>query len=146
MLWEESRMAEVRVTRRYAASPERVFEAWLDPNIASRFLFATPTGDMIVRDIDARVGGRFELTERRADMGDVRHVGEYLAIEPPSRLAFTFSVPQFDPAVTRVDVEMRAVEGGCELTLTHSDVPEAWAERDRAGWTMILASLERCVG
>ncbi len=48
----------VRVTRRFDASAERVFDAWLGPAKASRFLFATPAGQMVRADIDARVGGR----------------------------------------------------------------------------------------
>jgi uncharacterized protein YndB with AHSA1/START domain len=135
-------MAEFSITHRYAAPPERVFDAWLDPKLARRFLFATPTGEMIVCEIDARVGGRFDLTERRPDMGDVKHVGEYLEIDRPRRLVFTFGVPQFDPNMTRVEIEIRAAGEGCELTLTQRDVPDEWAEGSREGWGKILASLD----
>jgi uncharacterized protein YndB with AHSA1/START domain len=135
-------MAEFTVTHRFEATPEQVFDAWLDPKVAPRFLFATPTGEMIVCEIDARVGGRFDLTERRPDMGDVKHVGEYLEIERPRRLVFTFGVPQFNPDMSRVEVEIRAVGTGCELSLTQRDAPDEWAERSREGWTKIVASLE----
>jgi uncharacterized protein YndB with AHSA1/START domain len=135
-------MAELSVTHRYATSPERVFDAWLDPAIARRFLFATPTGEMVVCAIDARVGGRFDLTERRPDMGEVKHVGEYLEIDRPRRLVFTFGVPQFDPAMTRVEIEIRPDGAGCVLTLTHRDVGEDWKDGTKDGWTRILASLE----
>ena len=37
----------VRVKHRFTASPERLFDAWLDPEKARRFLFATPTGQMV---------------------------------------------------------------------------------------------------
>ncbi|THD81766.1 MAG: SRPBCC domain-containing protein [Phenylobacterium sp.] len=135
-------MAEVSVTHRYSASPERVFDAWLDPKVAPRFLFATPAGQMIICEIDGKVGGRFDLTERRPDMGDVKHVGEYLEIDRPRRLVFTFGVPQFDPGMTRVEVEIRPAGRGCELTLTQRDVPDQWAEGSQDGWTKILAGLE----
>ena len=139
-------MAELTVTHRYQASAERVFDAFLDPAIARRFLFATPTGEMIVCEIDPRVGGRFDLTERRPDMGpngtDVKHVGEYLEIDRPRRLVFTFGVPQFDPGMTRVEVEIRPVGDGCEATLTQRDTPDEWVEQTTDGWTKILASLE----
>jgi uncharacterized protein YndB with AHSA1/START domain len=85
--------SRIVVTHRYAASPARVFDAFLDVQIARRFLFATATGEMITAEIDPRVGGRFTFTERRPDMGDVRHVGEYLEIDRPRRLVFAFGVP-----------------------------------------------------
>src|SRR4051812_29565567 len=67
----------VRVTRRFDTSPGRVFDAWLDPEKAGQWLFATSTGRMVRVEIDARVGGSFSFTDRRDDE-DVEHVGEYL--------------------------------------------------------------------
>jgi uncharacterized protein YndB with AHSA1/START domain len=133
--------SRVVVTHRHAASPERVFDAFLDVQIARRFLFATATGEMIVAEIEPRVGGRFTFTERRPDMGDVRHVGEYLEIDRPRRLVFTFGVPQFDPRMTTVTIEIRRDGDGCALTLTHDGVPPEYAERTHEGWSRILAGL-----
>lgn len=136
-------MAEYAVTHTYDATPERVFDAWLDPALARRFLFATPTGEMVRAEVDARVGGRFTFVDRRPDMGDVLHTGEYLEIDRPRRLAFTFGVPQFNLDVTRVLLQFAPTPaGGCRLTLTHADVPAEWAERSKAGWGMILGRLE----
>jgi uncharacterized protein YndB with AHSA1/START domain len=133
--------SQVVVTHRYAASQERVFDAFLDVETARRFLFATPTGEMLTAELQPHVGGRFEFTERRPEMGDVRHIGEYLEIDRPRRLVFTFGVPQFDPRMTTVTIEIRAHGEGCELTLTHDGVPPDYAERNRDGWSRILASV-----
>jgi uncharacterized protein YndB with AHSA1/START domain len=140
-------MAEFSVTHTYAATPEQVFDAWLDPAIARRFLFATPTGEMIRAEVDARVGGRFTFVDRRPDMGDVLHTGEYLELDRPRRLAFTFGVPQFNPDFSRILLEFApAPDGGCHLTLTQSDVPAEWADRSKDGWGMILAALAAALG
>ncbi|MBS0332447.1 MAG: SRPBCC domain-containing protein [Proteobacteria bacterium] len=136
-------MAEFKVTHIYDAAPERVFDAWLDAAIARLFLFATPTGEMIRAELDARVGGKFTFVGRRPDMGDVLHTGEYLEIDRPRRLAFTFGVPQFNPDMTKVELDFApTASGGCELTLTQRDVPAEWADRSRDGWSKIVASLE----
>jgi uncharacterized protein YndB with AHSA1/START domain len=37
----------VKVSRRFEASPKRVFEALLDPQKACLFMFATPQGQMV---------------------------------------------------------------------------------------------------
>lgn len=133
------------VTHRYSSPPEAVFDAWLDPKLARRFAFATPTGEMIVAEIDPRVGGKFNFTDRRPDMGDVAHVGEYLEIDRPRRLVFSFGVPKYDATMTTVALDFKPVDGGCELTLTHEGVLEEYAENTPKGWTMILDSLDRAL-
>ena len=136
----------LQVRHSYAAPPERVFDAFLDVALARRFMFATPTGEMIRADIDPKVGGRFTFTDRRPDMGDVEHVGRYVEIDRPRRLVFTFAVPQFDPTETQVALDFRAVAGGCEVTLTHTGVLPEWRDRTSHGWTMILGELETALG
>ena len=132
--------ATVRVKHRFTASAERVFDAWLDPAKARRFLFATPTGQMVRAEIDPRVGGQFTFTDRR-DGEDVDHTGEYLEIERPRRLVFTFMVPKYSSVVTRVTIDIVPLESGCELTLTHEGVLPEYAEQGVEGWSSILAGL-----
>lgn len=133
------------VTRDFAASPERVFDAWLDPAQARRFLFATPDGEMLTCEIDARVGGRGLIVERRAS-GDAHHRMLFDAIERPHRLVFRFAAdPAKEGKWTRVRIDIASKGDGCTLTLTHEMDP-AWAEYEqqtRKGWTMILESLSR---
>lgn len=132
------------VSRQFDASAERVFDAWLDPATAGRWLFATTTGTMVRAEIDARVGGRFRFTDRR-DGEDVDHVGEYLEIDRPRRLVFTFGVPKYSAEMTRVTVEIAPSGMGCELTLTHDGVLPEWREKTREGWGTILDGLARAL-
>jgi uncharacterized protein YndB with AHSA1/START domain len=133
--------ASFQVVRRFDAAADRVFDAWLDPDTAGKWLFATESGQMVRVEIDPRVGGSFNFTRRDGD--DVEHVGEYLEIDRPRRLVFTFSVPKFAKQITRVTVDIVPLDSGCQLTLTHEDVLPDWASATEAGWTMILNSLVR---
>ncbi|WP_372785763.1 SRPBCC domain-containing protein [Phenylobacterium sp.] len=135
----------VRATHRYDAAPERVFDAWLDPAIAGKFLFATPTGRMIKAEIDPRVGGGFTFTDRRPDMGDVEHVGTYIEIDRPRRLVFDFAVPAYEPTLTRITLDFAPSGSGCELTLTHQGVFEAYVKQTQSGWAMILDGLAKAL-
>jgi uncharacterized protein YndB with AHSA1/START domain len=130
----------IRVTRGFTASAERVFDAWLNPQTAGKWLFATPTGQMVRVEIDARAGGKFNFTDRR-DGVDVEHVGEYLEIDRPRRLVFTFMVPKYSQISTRVTIEIVPVGTGCELTLTHDGVLPEWQSQTESGWTKLLGGL-----
>ena len=145
MTTAQTKTGQVRATHRYDASPETVFDAWLDPKIAGRFLFATPTGQMVKAEIDARVGGHFNFTDRRPGMGDVEHVGTYLEIDRPRRLVFEFAVPAYDETKTRVTIEIAPSASGSELTLTHDGVFESYVTQTRQGWGMILDGLAKAL-
>lgn len=134
--------APVRVSRKFNAPPERVFDAWLDPANAGKWLFVTPTGQMVRVEIDARVGGNFIFVDRR-DGEDIEHTGEYLEIDRPRRLLFTFVVPKFSKESTRVSLAIFPSESGCELTLTHEGVLPEYADRTQAGWNGILDGLAK---
>ncbi|RBP43822.1 uncharacterized protein YndB with AHSA1/START domain [Roseimicrobium gellanilyticum] len=137
----------VRVVRRISFPAERVFDAWLDPHLASQWLFSTPSGTMVRAEVDARVGGKFTFTDRR-DGEDVEHAGEYLEIDRPRRLVFTFGVPKYSKEFTKVTVEIVPQGDSCELTLTQ-DVHPDWvhfAPRSQDGWTVIVEGLAASLG
>ncbi|MFY9317369.1 MAG: SRPBCC family protein [Burkholderiales bacterium] len=138
----------VRVQRRFDAPAERVFDAWLDPQSAGRWLFATPEGQMVRVEIDARVGGQFSFTDRRAG-DDVEHLGEYLEIDRPRRLAFNFRVPKFSDAPVLIRIDFAPAASGPEstlLTLVHEGVFAEYATRTEEGWKGILEVLAKTLG
>jgi uncharacterized protein YndB with AHSA1/START domain len=138
---------EVSVRHRFRQPPERVFDAWLDVGLARRFLFSTETGEMVRCDIDPRVGGCFVLTDRRPE-GDVEHTGEYLVIDRPRRLVFTFGIPAASPTFDIVTIDITPEsDGGCTLQLTAEMAPEwkDFVDRARQGWGQILAELEQAL-
>ena len=133
--------AIVEVSRRIAASPEQVFDAWLDRDSLGRWLFATPDGVMERVEVDPRVGGHFEIDERR-DGELARHWGTYVELERPRRLAFDFGT-SFEATPTRITVTIAPDGDGSLLTLRHEGVWADWEDRTRQGWTMILDGLAK---
>jgi len=132
----------VRVARHFDAPAERVFDAWLDPENAGKWLFATPEGRMVRVEIDARVGGAFKFTDRR-NGEDIEHTGEYLEIDRPRRLAFNFRVPKFSVEATciGIDIDILPATPGCDLALAHEGVLPEYAGRTEEGWKGILEGL-----
>ena len=135
----------VRVSRSFDASAERVFDAWLDPEGARRWLFATPSGEMVRAEIDARVGGRWRFVEHRPE-GDALHTGTYLTIDRPRRLAFTFAVDETSEG-DRVSIDIAPLDEGCELTLVHAMSAEwaDYAQKTIDGWSAILEGLAKAL-
>src|SRR4030095_11424824 len=82
-----ARTTAIRVTRHFALSPQHAFDAWVDPEIARRWLFATATRPIAQVDIDARAGGSFHFVDRHDDEV-LDHCGRYMEIVRPTRLAF----------------------------------------------------------
>lgn len=137
-------MPQAKVTQRFEASAERVYEAWLDPAAIGRWMFGPALRDEEVLgiDLDPRVGGRFSFRVKRGDL-EIDHVGEYLALERPRRLVFSWGVRQDDSAPSRVIVEIAPLEQGSEVTLLHELSPgwEDFVERSARAWSKMLGAL-----
>ena len=135
----------IRIARRFPASPARVFDAWLDPAWLGRWMFGPGVREeYIVRlENDPQPGGRFSFVVRRGDV-EIDHVGEYVEIDRPHRLVFTWDIRgASDDVPSRVTVELSATNDGCELTLVH-DMDPSWApyaDRTRQGWTTMVDKL-----
>lgn len=133
----------VLVVRRQIAVPrERVFEAWLDSDSLARWMRPLDTTHATV-SVDPRVGGGFRIVMMGpTDGADNEHRGEYLAIEPPSLLSFTWISRATDYAPTVVTVEFHERGGGTELVLTHRRLAAKAVEGHRNGWTDIVRLLD----
>jgi uncharacterized protein YndB with AHSA1/START domain len=116
--------AVVRLQRTIPAPPERVYQAWLDPEILRRWMAG---GGMEVTrvEVDERVGGQYSISQARdgADAGGFE--SEIVELVPDERivLRWGFCGPErvADPAhESRLTITLREAPGGAtELTLVH---------------------------
>ena len=132
--------SDTLVVRRPIPVPrERVFDAWLDAEGMARWMCP---GDVasVTAELDPRVGGRFRIVMTHG-RGDADHWGEYLEIERPSRLSFTWISANTGLRPSVVTVEFHEREDGTEVVLTHRGLPAAKIDAHRKGWTDIVRKL-----
>jgi len=101
--------------------------------------------ERIVRlGLEPRVGGKFSFVVDRQGT-EVDHVGEYLEIDRPRLLVFTWATRDSLPDTSRVIVEIAPCPGGCELTLTHVMGADwaAYADQAAGAWRKMLGALDR---
>lgn len=133
----------VRLFRMVHAPPPRVFEAMTDPEQVAKWWgpegFSCPEVTL-----DPRVGGAYRIAMQPPD-GELFHlVGEYVEVEPPSRLAYTFrwEPPDPDDRETVARIALRDRDGVTEVALTQGPfATEARRELHKAGWTDTLIRL-----
>ena len=136
----EGARRSITVTRRFRASPAQAFDAWVLPEIASRWLFADPKIGSVC-ELDPRVGGNYRIT-READGQRYVAVGEYREVCRPARLAFTFGMPQFSPEFAAISVCIDPDGDGCVMRLVQGDLEEGYQDATRQGWEEMFNLLE----
>ncbi|MGB1014427.1 MAG: SRPBCC family protein [Nannocystaceae bacterium] len=130
------------VRRTIAASPERLFRAWTDPNQIVRWW--GPKGTRcIAAEMDLRVGGGYRIGNSMPDGNVLWIVGSFEKIEPPTRLVYSWSLEN-SPERERVSVRFLARGlGKTEVIVVHKRVANrAIYESHEAGWNGCLAGLE----
>ena len=118
------------------APPETVWRFWVDPERLASWWGAA-------LELDATPGGPFvvEINEEAV------MVGEFLEVEPPERLVFTFGwkgrapAGPLAPGSTRVEVLLEQEGDGTRLVLRHHDLPAVHTADHEDGWRHFLGVL-----
>jgi uncharacterized protein YndB with AHSA1/START domain len=136
-------VAEVR--RHLAASPSRVFAAFADATLVSRWLTPSREVALDVVQLDFRIGGSYRFAYRVPGRPRMVVCGVYRAIEPSSRIVFTWDIePPDEHAGVRSEVTVTLTpEGtGTDLLIRHVQLTAPGArERHAAGWSGALDHL-----
>jgi uncharacterized protein YndB with AHSA1/START domain len=128
----------LEVSVHVAARPETVFPYFTDPSRYTQWMGA----DAVLEPVPA---GTYRVHIRDG----VEAVGEFVEIDPPHRLVFTWGWLHDDavaPGTTRVVVTLKEEAGGTRVTLRHHDLPDDdHLDHHAKGWQMYLARLAVCV-
>jgi uncharacterized protein YndB with AHSA1/START domain len=116
------------IARSFVASVEETFNAWLDPRVMHRWMFVTPTSEIVEIDLHPHTGGAFSIIERCASR-DIDHRGVFGAVVKPRHLTLALE------AACPIDVDVAPAASGCTLTLSYSGDP-------RVSWRRMLDRLD----
>jgi uncharacterized protein YndB with AHSA1/START domain len=137
----------LRLTRSFSASRERVFRAFTEPDLLTKW-FGPPGGRAPYAEMDVRPGGSYRIAMQPPDADVVFLVGTYRDIDPPARLSFTWLWEGVDPnGALGVDESVVTLEfldrdGSTEIVLTQELLARQEArDAHQLGWTLALDRL-----
>lgn len=137
----------IKLHRVLAASPERVYRAFVEPDAMAKWL--PPNGFTgRVHEMQAEVGGTYKMSFTNFTTGR-RHAfgGRFLELKPNELIRYT---DQFDdpnlPGEIEVTVSLKQVPVGTELHIVQAGVPDVIPpEACYLGWQQSLAALASLV-
>jgi uncharacterized protein YndB with AHSA1/START domain len=107
----------VIVTRRFAAKPELVYRAHTEPAIIQQWLLGPDGWTMPLCESDARPGGKIHYTWANGQGHSFSLTGEYVALEPFSRIVHIERMHLPDPTPDN-EVETRFEPDGTGTLMT----------------------------
>jgi uncharacterized protein YndB with AHSA1/START domain len=117
---------------RIDASAAEVFAYLIDPDLMIRWM-----GDWA--DLQPKAGGVLAI-----DINGIPIRGEYLVVEPPHRVVFSWGAAGSDalaPGSTTVEIVLRPDGAGTVLELVHRDLPPEELAQHGIGWGHFLDRL-----
>lgn len=135
----------LEIERTLPAAPAVVFAAFTSPGELAKWW--GPEGFSVLRiEFDPRVGSGYRIEMQPPEGDSFRLSGEFRAVDPPSRLAFTFvwDPPDADDVPTRADLSFRDHGGSTEVVLAQGPFrTEARRALHHDGWNDSFDRLHR---
>jgi uncharacterized protein YndB with AHSA1/START domain len=137
-------MTSLTLVRRIAARPSIVFDALTTPDGIACW-WGPDGGPVLLAETDLRIGGRFRVRFRTLDGIEHESRGEYREVVKPERLVLSWRWKGGeDPGESLVEIDLRAIRDGTELTFTHSRLHDQETRRSHEeGWNGALDKLQR---
>jgi uncharacterized protein YndB with AHSA1/START domain len=136
------------VTRTISAPRELVFEALTKPeHFAVWFGTAEVDVPQDTLSMDVRPGGAFRAVMHLPDGNLIHWAGTYVEVQPPSHVAMTLTDQPGDDAGLPVVFDLKAVDGGTELTVRQdrADFSDEQVAATIAGYNAFIDDIEMVV-
>ena len=135
----------VNLNKTVNAPIEKVFDAWLDPGMLTRFILPAPGMPQPDVENDPREGGRFTIIMHVGD-DKIPHAGSYLTVDRPNRLVFSWESP-YSTDDSTVTLDFKAIDANTTyVELTHLKFLHEEARSDHeGGWGNILDKLDEVI-
>ena len=147
----------VRLQRTIPAPPDRVYRAWLEPDLLRRW--PAPPGLVVSRaEVDERVGGAHRIWHAHGDVEAGGFESELVELDPAKRIVFRWGFvgperldgPHYDSRLTITLNE--TADSATDLTLAHERLDEleagmpGMADSVAVGWDYTLDVLAATCG
>jgi uncharacterized protein YndB with AHSA1/START domain len=129
--------AQVRIERVLPAPIQDVFDAWTDPTTMAEWM--SPVGHAEA-EVDLRLMGRFTVS-MIGETTRIQHTGEYLVVNPPHELSFTWQSAYTGSEPSVVTVLLEAEGDETRIVLSHRRLPESQVEPHTHGWEAMITRL-----
>ena len=130
------------IAQTVAAKPEAVFDAWVTPQLMTRWMFVTDDNRIYKAQADLRIGGSWSVLEWTGSE-HIDHFGHYMAIDRPRELVFSLQAPKHFAARTQVTVRVDPHRVGARLIFDQVGVG---ADVVEAPWRRMFDTLAAVLG
>jgi uncharacterized protein YndB with AHSA1/START domain len=132
----------LQIERTYQASAQAVFDAWTSEEVMRRWFHGEHAWETTTAEVDLRLGGAVRVVMRDPDKdAEYGGGGHYTEIDPPRRLAFTWTWDD-EGRETLIELDFEEAEGATTVRLTHTGLRDEESVRSHeGGWSNCLDNL-----
>jgi uncharacterized protein YndB with AHSA1/START domain len=137
----------LEIERTFDAPAQEVFDAWTNEEVLRRWFHADPDWETPTAEVDLRVGGVVRLVMRDPEAGEEHGAsGEYTRVDPPRRLAFTWTWDDQDVERQLIELEFTENQGATTVRMTsHGIGTRSRRDSHREGWGFCFDNLDRAL-
>ena len=131
----------ISISKTIHAPIEKVFDAWLDPEMLSKFILPMPGMPQPEVENEPQQGGSFTIIMQVGE-DKIPHTGQYLEVSRPDKLVFSWLSPfSLDGSTVTINFS-EMPDGRTNVQLRHVKfIDEETRSNHEGGWINILQVL-----